>query len=106
MANKFEHIKRRSGPRSLDEFIGGAGKDENAKITKRKTSSATVLLSITGRANLEEYEKPGLVYIRKDIQADIEKYCRGSKQAIVNYLLRKGLDYLIKEGKTIIENQE
>lgn len=106
MANRFAHVKRRSSPGSLDEFIESAGKDENAKIVKKRSNSSAVLLSITGRASLDEYEKAGLVYIRKDIQADIEKYCRGSKQAIINYLLRKGLDHLIKDGKTIIENLE
>lgn len=103
---RYDHIKRKPSSTTVDEFIEGAGKDATAKTAKKIHKNKDVLLSITGRANLEEYEKAGLIYVRKDIQADILKYCHGSKQAIINYLLRRGLDDLIKEGKTVIETHE
>lgn len=40
-----------------------------------------------------------LLYLKKDITSDIEHYCHGNKQGIMNYLIRKGLDELIKINK-------
>ena len=95
------HQKR---PSTLEEFIEGANKETTAK--RKRPSRENILLSIAGRASMESYGKPSLIYIRKDIQEDIDKYCSGSKQSIINYLLRRGLDDLIKEGVLIVEEQD
>jgi hypothetical protein len=93
-------------PSTVEEFIEGANKETTAKKARRRPSKEKLLLIIAGRANMESYGKPSLIYIRKDIQADMDKYCSGSKQSLVNYLLRRGLDDLIKEGTLIVEEQE
>ncbi len=97
------HQKR---PSTLEEFIEGANKETTAKKARKRPSRENILLSIAGRASMESYGKPSLIYIRKDIQEDIDKYCSGSKQSIINYLLRRGLDDLIKEGVLIVEEQD
>jgi hypothetical protein len=88
---------------SLEEFIEGANKENVAHIARKRPSKKNLLLSISGRENMSKYEKPILVYIKRDIKEDIEKYCAGSNQSIINYLLRKGLDNLIREGTLIVE---
>jgi hypothetical protein len=93
-------------PSTLEEFIEGAKKETTAQIARKRPSKEKILLSIAGRASMESYGKPNLVYIKKDIQNDIDKYCSGSKQSIVNYLLRRGLDELIKNGVLVVEEQE
>lgn len=93
-------------PSTLEEFIEGANKETTAKKARRRPSRDNLLLSIAGRASMESYGKPSLIYIRKDIQEDIDKHCSGSKQSIINYLLRRGLDDLIKDGVLIVEEQE
>lgn len=93
-------------PSTLEEFIEGANKETTAKKARKRPSKEKLLLIIAGRASMESYGKPSLIYIRKDIQEDIDKYCSGSKQSIVNYLLRRGLDDLIKQGTLVVEEQE
>lgn len=93
-------------PSTLEEFIEGANKETTAKKARKRPSKDNLLLSIAGRASMESYGKPSLIYIRKDIQEDIDKHCSGSKQSIINYLLRRGLDDLIKQGTLIVEEQE
>jgi hypothetical protein len=93
-------------PSTLEEFIEGANKETTARKARKRPSKENLLLSIAGRASMESYGKPSLIYIRKDIQKDIDKHCSGSKQSIINYLLRRGLDDVIKEGTLIVEEQE
>jgi hypothetical protein len=93
-------------PSTLEEFIEGANKETIAKKARKRPSKENILLSIAGRANMENYGKPSFIYIKKDLQEDIDKYCSGSKQSIINYLLRRGLDDLIKEGVLVVEEQE
>lgn len=93
-------------PATLDEFIEGANKETTAKKARKRPSKESLLLSIAGRSSMDNYGKPSLLYIRKDIQEDIDKHCSGSKQSIINYLLRRGLDDLIKQNTLIVEEQE
>jgi hypothetical protein len=93
-------------PATMEEFIEGANKETTAKKARRRPSKENLLLSIAGRASMDSYGKPSLIYIRRDIQKDIEKHCSGSKQSIINYLLRRGLDDLIQQDTLIVEEQE
>ena len=100
--NKYDQKK----PSTLEDFIDGANRETTAKKARKRPSKEDVLLSIAGRASMDSYGKPNLIYIRKDVQEDINKHCSGSKQSIVNYLLRRGLDDLIKGGILVVEEQE
>jgi hypothetical protein len=107
MTNRFEHLKSKNQnkPRSLDEFIDDANKEPTAKIAKKRPLKANILLSIAGRGSMDEYSKPSLIYIKRDIEEDIRKHCLGSKQAIINYLLRRALDDLKERGEFMLEDQ-
>ena len=48
---------------------------------------------------MQECGKPLLIYFKKDIEDDMQKYCRGNKASIINYLVRLGLDALMKEQR-------
>lgn len=91
--------------KTMEEFIEGADKETTARKARKRPSKENLLLSIAGRGSMEDYDKPILIYIRRDIQQDIEKHCAGSKQGIINYLLRKGLDDLIKNKILVVEEQ-
>lgn len=54
--------------------------ETTAKKSKETPVKRNLLLSIAGRASMDSYGKPSLIYIRRDIQKDIEKHCSGSKQ--------------------------
>lgn len=88
-------------PKSLEDFIDDANKIRNSKEAVKKPSQENILLSFSGRIDRENEceKKPVLLYLKKDISADIEHYCHGNKQGIMNYLIRKGLDELIKNNK-------
>lgn len=88
-------------PKSLTDFIEGADKIVNSKEAVKKPSQEDILLSFSGRIDRENEceKKPVLLYLKKDISADIDHYCHGNKQGIMNYLLRKGLDEIIKHNK-------
>lgn len=101
--SRFEHLK--SKKKSLNDFIEGANNSSTRKARKR-IGSHNVLLSVTGRIKMEDYEKPDLIYMRKDIKADIDKYCAGTRQAVVNYLLRCALDTLIESGEKVMAEVE
>ena len=100
---KLEQDKKK--PTSIEEFIEGANKETTARKARKRPSKENLLLSIAGRGSMDSYGKPSLIYIRKDIQQDMEKHCSGSKQAIINYLLRRGLDDLIAENTLVVEEQ-
>lgn len=98
------HHKNRSktgAPKSIDEFIEGANSIVSSKEAIKKPSQEDILLSFSGRIDRENEceNKPVLLYLKKDIAYDIDHYCHGNKQGIMNYLLRKGLDELIKNNK-------
>jgi len=92
-------------PTSIEEFIDGANKETTARKARKRPSKENLLLSIAGRSSMDDYGKPTLIYIKKDIQKDIDNHCSGSKQSIINYLLRRGLDLLIKEKILIVEEE-
>ena len=100
MSNRFDHIKNRS--KNIDRFIEGANEPRREKINTKRDQEQ-IFLSISSRMSRdEECKKPVLLHIKKDIAADIEKHCHGNKQAILNYLLRRGMDDLIKGKKLIL----
>lgn len=88
-------------PKSIDDFIEDANKITNSREAVKKPSQEDILLSFSGRIDRENecIKKAVLLYLKKDIALDIEHYCHGNKQGIMNYLLRKGLDELIKNNK-------
>jgi hypothetical protein len=106
--SRFDNIKNKKPlPRSFDEFVEGANQERGAQKARKRPSKNNLLLIAAGRvASKEIYAKAGLLYLKKDIQADIEKYCTGNKQAILNYLIRRGLDDLIAKGERVIEEAE
>ena len=59
-----------------------------------------VVLEISKRMHRQkECGKPLLIYLKKDIEQDLQKYCRGNRASIINYLVRLGLDFLVEEEK-------
>jgi hypothetical protein len=104
--SRYDHLKNRKPSRSVDEFIEGANKDSNAKKARKRVNKQNILLSVTGRISMDDYGKPDLIYIRRDIKSDIDKYCAGTKQSILNYLLRRALDDLIQIGEKVIAEME
>lgn len=86
---------------SLNQFIEGANEEE-VKQARKRVSSEKILLSATGRRIHKEKCVKALYYIPQDIENDMTEYCAGSRQAIMTYLLRRGLDELIKENKVIV----
>ena len=87
--------------KSVDEFIEDANNINVSKEAVRKPSQEDILLTFAGKIDRENEceKKPVLLYLKKDIASDIAQYCHGNKQGIMNYLLRKGLDELIKNNK-------
>ena len=106
--SRFSHIKttKRTATRSLDDFVEGANKN-HAKKARKRPSKEKVLLSISGRSSSrDEYAKGTLLYIKQDILDDVDKYCMGNKNAILNYLIRRGLDELVADKKVVLEEAE
>jgi len=101
-----KHDQRK--PSTLEEFIEGANKETTAKKARKRPSKKDLLLCIAGRASNTSnyYAKASFFYMKKDLQKEIDKHCSGNKQGILNYLLRRGLDELIREGVFIVEDQE
>ena len=95
-------------PKTIDDFIESANAIVNSKEAVKKPSQEDILLSFSGRIDRENEceKKPVLLYLKKDISIDIEHYCHGNKQGIINYLIRRGLDELIKDNKLqlVMEN--
>lgn len=95
-------IKRRYKKISLDKFIDGANEDENSKVARKRVSVEHILLSATGKVeNRETYSKV-LLYILPELEDDMAKYCSGTKQAILTYLVKRGLQELINDNKVVI----
>ena len=87
--------------RTVDDFIESANTITKSREAVKKASPDDILLSFAGRIDRENEceKKPILLYLKKDIASDIDHYCYGNKQGIVNYLIRKGLDELIQTNK-------
>lgn len=100
--NKEITMKKTKKPISVQEFIEGAEGHRDAKKARRRTSTENILLSAAGRTEARKGYSKLLIYLSPDIEEDMEKYCSGTKQAIISYLLRRGLDELIKENKVVI----
>lgn len=98
-----KHLKNRkmNTPISINDFIEGGESLKESKEAVPKPVEQDILLSFSGRIDREkECDKKGfLLYLKKDSAYDIDKYCHGSKQGILNYLIRRGLDELIKDNK-------
>ncbi|HBD7476144.1 TPA: hypothetical protein QH041_003091 [Legionella pneumophila] len=94
--------------KTVDDFIEGANAIVKSKEAEKKPSQEDILLSFSGRIDRENEceKKPVLLYLKKDIALDIENYCHGNKQGIMNYLIRRGLDQLIQDNKLqlVMEN--
>jgi hypothetical protein len=106
MTNKFSFItdlKKRNKDDFRDAFIEAAEIPEKSTVAKKRIKKENILLVISGRAQLDEYAKPTYLYLRNDILEDIKKHCTGTKQSIINYLLRRGLDSLIESNEFIHE---
>lgn len=88
-------------PMTREEFINGALSDKGARKS-RKVIGKNILLSIGGRRNSRSSHNVNL-YLDDSITTDLEKYCSGNKQGILNYLIRRGLDELIEKKEVIIE---
>lgn len=106
---RFDHLKKdnKMPIASLGDFIEGANKEQPKKAARKRPSKQKILLSIAGRApNRDDYASPTLLYVRKDLQDSIDQCCSGTRQAILNYLLKRGLDDLIAKGERVVEEVE
>jgi len=103
MNNRFGHLKKRSKtPKNVEEFIEAAEKPKRVRVARRQRKKEGVLLSVSGKMDRGiECDKPIRLFIKKDINQDIDKFCTGNKQGIINFLIRKGLDEIIKDGKAL-----
>ena len=109
MTSRFEHLKKNTTQSRLsrDEFIEGANAEKKSIQSKIKPSAKEILLSVSGRINREKScGKPVLIYLKKNISESIQKYCHGNRTLIVNYLLERGLEALIQEGKLVLHMEE
>ena len=101
LGSHHKNRDKKERPKSVDDFIEDANVITQSKEAVKKISPDNILLSFAGRIDRENEceKKPVLFYLKKDVALDIENYCNGNKQGIMNYLLRKGLDELIKVNK-------
>jgi len=104
MINRFSHLKKkRNNSLPVEDFIGNASKSSYARIANKQKLKKSVLLSIAGKMDRElECVKPIQLYLKKDVSADLKKFCHGNNQAILNYIIRKGLDQLIAENELVL----
>lgn len=99
MSNRFKHIKDKH--KDIDSFIEGA--NHSVENEPEQKDMRKVLLRVSSRMNRdEECKKPVLLHIRRDVASDLDKYCHGNMQAILNYLLRRGLDSLVEDNELIL----
>lgn len=105
MNNRFGHMKNRK--KNLEEFIEGANtpieKSDTKPSKNTQKQKEKILLSISSKMNRdEECGKPVLLYLKKDIAEEIDKHCHGNKQAILNYLLKRGVTSIIENNELIL----
>ncbi len=101
--NRFEHLKGSRKAVPLEQFIEGAEKLPKQNELKKHPRKEDILLSISGKINRENCTKPKLLFLRKELESEIDKHCVGSKQAILNYLIEEGLASLRQKGEMKIE---
>jgi hypothetical protein len=87
---------------SLDQFIDGAHDERDAKVARKRTTYDRILLSATGKIEKRNKYTRVLFYLDPDVEEKINTYCSGTKQAVLSYLIKRGLDELIKENKVIV----
>lgn len=94
---------KKEKPSTLEEFIEGANLETTARKARKRPSSKNLLLIINGLNKNNTRNKATFIRLKNDIKADIRKYCAGTNQNIINYLIRRALDDLIKEGMVIVQ---
>lgn len=96
---RFDHIKNQPRPKiTIEQFINDA--NSHFPISQLKDKER-VLLMLDGKMKREVCVKPITLYIKKDIKDDLDLYCAGNRQAVINYLLRQAINN-IKENKELI----
>jgi len=109
MTDRFAHLKKKKEENKLDieEFILSAEQERNAvELTKKKPQKEDVYLFASGRVNrTKNYGRSILLYLRKDIENDIDKHCVGNKSSILNFLIREGLDSIISKKEVILHTE-
>jgi hypothetical protein len=99
-ADRFSYLKKKKSFSTPEEFASALKKNER----KTKKLKEKLLLSISGKMKrTEDCSHSYQIFLRNDIKNDIDRYCLGSMQGIVNYLIRRGLDEIIAKGEPIIE---
>jgi len=101
MKNQFDHLTRK--PKSKAAFIEGAEKIDSSKKAKKNANKDNLKLVMSGQLSRDECGKPILVHLKQEILNDIDLYCQGNKQAILNYLVKLGLSSLKEQGELVVE---
>ncbi len=86
--------------KNLDDFLDGAQKNRGAKTARRNRKH--LLLCVPCKRESRTNNRV-LLYVNEDVYEDLDKYCSGNKQGVINYLLRRALDDLIEKQEIIIE---
>ncbi len=86
-----------------DDFINEANRVTH-RVSRKNPSKKDILLMITGQKSKEIKSVQKLIYLKEELFPDIERYCAGSFTGIINYLIRRGLDEVIKSGVKILED--
>ena len=86
---------------SLKQFIRGANNAPEMKTAKRK-SPEKLLLSANGKLDRRSQQwSRVLLYLDPEVEDKMEMYCAGTKQAILTYLINRGLNELIDDDKLV-----
>jgi hypothetical protein len=85
-----------------DDFINEPNRVTH-RVSRKNPSRKDILLMITGKKSNEIRSIRKVMYFKEEIFNDIEKYCSGSFTPIVNYLIRRGLDDVIKQGIKVFD---
>lgn len=91
-----------SNNKSIDDFIDEPNKVTH-RISRKNPSKKDILLMITGKKSNDIRSIRKVMYFKEDIFNDIERYCSGHFTAIVNYLIKRGLDDVIKKGEKVFD---
>ena len=88
--------------KNVDDFINEPNK-VTCRSSRKNPSKKDILLMVTGQKSKDVKSVRKIMYFKEDIFPDIDRYCAGSFSAVVNYLIRRGLDEVIKDGVKILE---
>lgn len=82
----------------MNSVYSGTIKRSKKSVSKGKNN---ILLSASGRMcrTKDCIATTITLHLKKDIYKKMCKYCGGNQQIIINHLIRKSLDELIKKGK-------